>query len=142
MKKLSTLLLILFCSILVACSNNGLKINGHTTATAFKSVKMIKNRLPVETRLEYEIAFGIIRDEKKDDKEFLNTVDNQIPDAIIALGKDIYQQRKNAGNPTLASYSSWEEMISKFTKVRTDQDKVKNKRDLRDDPKDNVLYKL
>lgn len=141
MKKLSTLLLILICSTLVAC-NNGQKINGHTTNTAFKSVKMIKNRLPTETRLEYEIAFGIIRDVKKDDKEFLGAVDNQIPEAIIALGKEIYQQRKNEGFATYASYNSWEEMISKFGKERIDQDKVKNKKDMKDSPKDNVLYKL
>jgi hypothetical protein len=141
MKKLSTLLLVIMCSTLVAC-NNGQKINGHNTNTAFKSVKMIKNRLPTETRLEYEIAFGVIRDAKKDDKEFLSAVDDQIPEGIIALGKEIYQQRKNEGYASYADYSSWEDMISKFGKERTNQDKVKNKRDMKDSPKDNVLYKL
>lgn len=141
MKKLSTLLLVLVCSTLVAC-NNGQKINGHNTNTAFKSVKIIKNRLPAETRLEYEIAFGVIREAKKEDAEFLKTVDSQIPEGIIALGKEIYQQRKNEGFANYANYSSWEEMITKFGKERTDQDKVKNKKDMKDNPKDNVLYKL
>ncbi len=141
MKKLSTLLLVLVCSSLAAC-NNGQKINGHNTNTAFKSVKMIKNRLPTETRLEYEVAFGVIRDAKKDDEEFLKAVDGQIPEGIITLGKEIYQQRKNEGFAIYAAYNSWEEMISKFGKERTDQDRVKNKKDLKDNPKDNVLYKL
>jgi hypothetical protein len=141
MKKLSAILLALICLSLTAC-NNGQKINGHNTNTAFKSVKMIKNRIPNETRLQYEIAFGIIRDAKKDESDFLKAVDNKIPEQIIALGKEIYQQRKNENYSAYTDYTSWEDMISKFGKERVAQDKFKNKKDLKDNPKDNVLYKL
>ena len=66
MKKLSTLLLILSCTVLVACGK-GQEINGHSTSTAYRSVKALKNRLPTENRIEFEVSFWTIRDTKKDE---------------------------------------------------------------------------
>ncbi|WAK03971.1 hypothetical protein [Methylobacter sp. YRD-M1] len=139
MKKLSALLIILVCSTLIACSN-GMKINGHNARTAYKSVKVIKNRLPAEQRIEFEVSFWTIRDSFKDDGEFLAKVDGKEPQEVINLGKELYQERKNAGYEAYKQYSSWDEMIAKFGQERIDQEKTR-----REDPRDranNVLYKL
>ncbi|MDO9106818.1 MAG: hypothetical protein Q7U57_17895 [Methylovulum sp.] len=142
MKKLSTLLIILACTALIAC-NNGQKINGHSTKTAYRSVKMLKNRLLPENRIEFEVAFWAIRDANKEDSKFLDAVDGKKPEEVIALGKEIYQQRKDAGVQNYTQYSSWEEMITKFGRERIDQDNRKSskKEDARDKAND-VLYKL
>jgi hypothetical protein len=143
MKKLPALLLILSCAILIACSK-GQEINGHNTATAYRSVKALKNRLSPDTRIEFEVSFWMIRDAKKDDKEFLDTVDGKKPEEIIAIGKEIYQERKAAGFKAYEQYSSWEEMITKFGKERLDQDNRKGQsKEAQDKDKANdVLYKL
>ena len=86
MKKLPTLLLILSCTALLACSK-GQEINGHNTKTAYRSVKALKNRLSPDSRIEFEVSFWTIRDAKKDDKEFLNVVDGKKPEEIIAMAK-------------------------------------------------------
>jgi hypothetical protein len=143
MKKLPALLLILSCATLMACSK-GQEINGHTTSTAYRSVKALKNRLSPDKRIEFEVSFWTIRDAKKDDKEFLNTVDGKNPEEIIAVGKEIYQERKTAGFKGYEQYSSWEEMIAKFGKERIDQDNRKGRsKEAQDKDKANdVLYKL
>ncbi|MGZ8903969.1 MAG: hypothetical protein ACXW0H_10505, partial [Methylobacter sp.] len=143
MKKLPTLLLILGCATLIACGK-GQEINGHTTNTAYRSVKALKNRLSPDNRIEFEVSFWTIRDAKKDDKEFLDTVDGKTPEEIIAIGKEIYQERKAAGFKAYEQYSSWEEMIAKFSKERMDQDSRKGKsKEAQDQDKANdVLYKL
>ena len=143
MKKLATLLLILSCATLMACSK-GQEINGHTTATAYRSVKALKNRLAPDHRIEFEVSFWTIRDAKKDDKEFLDAVDGKTPEEIIAIGKEIYQERKTAGFKGYEQYSSWEDMIAKFGKERMDQDNRKGKsKDAQEKDKANdVLYKL
>jgi hypothetical protein len=143
MKKLSTLLLIFCCASLVACSK-GQEINGHNTSTAYRSVKALKNRLPAENRIEFEVSFWTIRDSKKDDKEFLNTVDGKTPQEIIALGKELYQERKAAGFKGYEEYTSWENMITKFSQERNDQDnrKGRSKEAIEKDKANDVLYKL
>jgi len=142
MKKLPVLLCILCCTVLIACGK-GEEINGHNLRTANKSVKVLKERLPPESRLEFEVSYWTIRDAKKSNDEFLDAVDGKTPLEIIALGKEIYQQRKNDGFAEYAKYSSWEDMISQFGKERSEQDnrKVIKKEDARDKAND-VLYKL
>jgi hypothetical protein len=143
MKKLPALLLILSCATLIACGK-GQEINGHNTATAYRSVKALKNRLSPDHRIEFEVSFWTIRDAKKDDKEFLDVVDGKTPEEIIAIGKEIYQERKAAGFKGYEQYSSWEEMISKFGKERMDQENRKGRsKEAQDKDKANdVLYKL
>ena len=143
MKKLPTLLLILSCTTLIACGK-GQEINGHNTATAYRSVKALKNRLPPDNRIEFEVSFWTIRDAKKDDKEFLDVVDGKTPEEIIAIGKEIYQERKNAGFKGYEEYSSWEEMITKFGRERMDQDnrKGRSKAEMDKEKANDVLYKL
>jgi len=142
MKKISILLIIFGCTTLIACGK-GQEINGHTTNTAYRSVKALKNRLPPDSRIEFEVSFWTIRDANKNDKEFLDIVDGKKPEEIIELGKGIYQQRKAAGFKDYEQYSSWEEMIAKFNQERIDQDNRKStiKEDAKDKAND-VLYNL
>ena len=142
MKKISAVLIILGCVALTACGK-GQEINGHTINTAYKSVKMLKNRLLPENRIEFEVAFWTIRDANKEESQFLTMVDGKKPEEIIAMGKSLYQQRRDAGEQNYTQYSSWEEMITKFGRERIDQDNRKNskKEDGRDKAND-VLYKL
>ncbi len=142
MNKIATCLLVLSCSLLIACGR-GEQINGHNTKTAYRSVKALKNRLPTNSRIEFEVSFWTIRDANKDDAKFLEIVDGKKPEEIIALGKEIYQQRKNAGFANYTQYASWEDMISKFGQERDDQDNRggRKKEDARDKAND-VLYKL
>ena len=143
MKKLPTLLLVLSCITLTACGK-GQEINGHNTSTAYRSVKAMKNRLSPDKRIEFEVSFWTIRDAKKDNKEFLDVVDGKTPEEIIAIGKEIYQERKATGFKGYEQYSSWEEMIAQFGKERIDQDNRKGKsKEAQDKDKANdVLYKL
>ncbi|MGB4498276.1 MAG: hypothetical protein WBI40_06225 [Methylococcaceae bacterium] len=125
MKKLPLVLLLTCSAMLVGC-NNGQKINGHTEKTAYRSIKMIKPRLQEEMRVEYEMSFWMIRDEKKDNAEFLKTVDEKTPAEIVAMGKEIYQKRKTEGVPEYQTYKSWEEMMAKYDRDRMAQGKAKS----------------
>jgi len=141
MKKFPILLLILCCTSLIACSK-GSQINGHNTRTVFRSVKALKNHLSPDARIEFEVSFWMLRDSIKSEKDFLNAVDGKKPEEIIALGKELYQQRKNNGFAGYEKYTSWDDMIAKFGKERIDQD---NRKGQKADPKDqanDVLYKL
>ncbi|MDO8846344.1 MAG: hypothetical protein Q7V32_18595 [Methylicorpusculum sp.] len=103
---------------------------------------MIKERLPQEKRIQFEVSFWTIRDANKDESAFLDAVDGKNPDEIIMLGKEIYDQRKSQGFKEYEQYSSWEDMISKFGQERMNQDRT-IKVDPRDRDKTNdVLYKL
>jgi hypothetical protein len=141
MKKLSFCMVLLTCSLLIACGK-GDQINGHNTKTAYRSVKALKNRLPANNRIEFEVAFWAIRDANKDDAQFLDAVDGKKPEEIIGLGKEIYQKRKDDGFAAYSQYKNWEDMISKFSAERDEQDiKGKKKEDAKDKAND-VLYKL
>lgn len=117
MKKILLLSSMLF---LTAC-NNGQKINGHNEKTVYKSVQMIKLRLPEENRLEYEIAFGLLREAENDNDKFFKSVDGKTPAELIAMGKEIYQQRKNEGIAKYQKYQNWEVMISNYQQERSKQ---------------------
>ncbi|MDD2724065.1 MAG: hypothetical protein PHH59_08620 [Methylovulum sp.] len=142
MKKLSLLLIALCCTTLVAC-NKGQVVNGHNMKTAYRSVKGLKQRMPSESRIEFEVAFWTVRDANKDESKFLDLVDGKKPEEIIAMGKEVYQERKNAGYKGYGQYSSWGEMITKFGRERMDQENRKSspKADPRDKAND-ILYKL
>ncbi len=140
MKILATLLLIVASLSLTAC-NNGTKINGHTQKTTLKSVRFIKERLPPEKRIEFEVSFFTMRDTIKDNDEFLRQVDGKTPEEIIEVGKKLYAERKAQGMEEYNKYSSWEDMITKFSKEKSEQGK-KNNVDPKDKSQGSVLYKL
>ncbi len=142
MKKLPMLLLMLSCTVLIACGR-GQSISGHSIKTAYRSVKVMKEKLPLENRMEFQVSFWTIRDANKDDEAFLDAVDGKSPVEIVAAAKEIYQQRKASGFQPYDKYSSWEEMISEFGKERLGQDKRKGStRAEGGGQADNVLYKL
>jgi hypothetical protein len=142
MNKLPMLLLILSCSVLIACGK-GQQISGHSIKTAYRSVKAIKEKLPPENRMEFQVSFWTIRDANKEDEAFLDVVDGKSPIEIVATAKEIYQQRKASGFQAYDKYASWEEMISEFGKQRLGQDKRKGgTSDEGGGQADNVLYKL
>jgi len=119
----------------------GSKINGSSIKTAYRSIRMLKSRLPVEQRIAFEISFWSMRDAHRDNGEFLDLVDGKTPEEIIEAGKKIFQESKSAGIEEYQEYSSWDEMINKFTKERMDQGKSKKgRKDPREDH--SVIYKL
>lgn len=135
-------LLILFCLALAACGR-GQSVNGHTLNTAYRSVKVMKERVPPDSRMEFEVSFWTIRDAHKDNEEFLDTVDGKSAMQIIDMAKQIYQERKAAGFKGYEKYNSWEEMIANYDKERIDQDKSKAgaKRNF-DSPNTTIMYNL
>lgn len=145
MKALNTLLIILCCSFLLMACGKGQKINGHTMRTAYKSVQMLKERLPADSRIPFEVSFWTIRDANKNDQEFLDKIDGKTPDEIIAMGQELYQQRKNSAYQGYDKYASWEDMISKYNQERSEQDSrqgLANKKEDARDKANDVLYNL
>jgi hypothetical protein len=139
MKKLAIILLAICCISLVACGR-GQSINGHSMKTAFRSVKGLKKYMPAEKQMEFELSFWMLRDANKDDDTFLDIVDGKKPEEIIGLAKELYQERKTAGFKEYEQYATWEEMITKFGKERTEQDKLRKNKDDPTKPDDSILY--
>lgn len=140
MKKFSIIAVLFFSATILGCSSSD-EVSGRSIRSANKSVIYIKRHLPVEQQVEFEVAFWTIRDAIKDDKELLDKVGGKKADAIIAMAKEIYQQRKAAGAKEYQAFSSWEQMIAKYGQERIDQTKQHKKPDPRDE-KNSVLYKL
>lgn len=139
MKKFSIIAVLVLSATLLGCSSSD-EVSGRSIRSAYKSVIFIKRHLPVEQQVEFEVSFWTIRDAIKDDKELLAKVGGKKPDEVIAMAKEIYQQRKAAGAKEYQEFSSWDQMIAKYGQERINQSKHK-KVDPRDE-KNNVLYKL
>lgn len=139
MRVFSSVFMIFLCATLTGCTK-GNQINGRSLRTANKSVSYIKDRLPVEQRVAFEVSFWSLRDEIRNNEEFLDTVDGKTPEELIVLGKELFQKRKNAGFKEYVAFGSWEQMIDHYTQERSDQNRKKSV-----DPRDknnNVMYKL
>ncbi|MEY4767521.1 MAG: hypothetical protein RL637_160 [Pseudomonadota bacterium] len=131
--------LIIAATLLSGC-NNGEEINGRSVRSMYKSVVFIKNHLPADQRVEFEVAFWTLRNAIKDEDDLLDKVSGKTPEELIELAKEVYQERKNAGAKEYAEFNTWEQMIAKFSQERIEQNKRK-----KPDPRDqanNVLYKL
>jgi len=139
MRILSTLSVLILCIFLTACTK-GNEINGRSLKTANRSVNMIKNRLPTEKRIEFEVSYWTLRDDKKNKSDFLAAVNGKTPEELIELGKEIFQRRKAAGFKSYTQYANWDQMITQFAQERIEQNK-RHKTDPRD-KKNNVNYKL
>lgn len=140
MRGLSTTLVFIICITLFGCTS-GNQINARSLKTANRSVSRIKNRLPTELRIEYEVSYWTLRDSIKDKNEFLDTVNGKTPEEMIVLGKEIFQQRKNAGFSNYDQYNNWDQMITRFTQERIDQGRSSSKSP-RPPRNGSVLYKL
>ncbi len=120
MRVLTVILaLAITASSLVGCSK-GNEINGRSLRTANRSVNYIKNRLPVEKRIEFEVSYWSVRDDKKTKQALLDAIDGKTPEQLIELGKEIFIKRKNAGLELYAKYNNWEEMIADYAEQRKD----------------------
>ena len=123
MRVLSTAVIFIICASLAGCTS-GNQINARSLKTANRSVSRIKNRLPTETRIEFEVSYWTLRDSIKDKGEFLKAVDGKTPEDIIVLGKDVFEQRKNAGFKSYVQYNNWDQMITRFSQERIEQSRI------------------
>jgi hypothetical protein len=141
--KLSPLpFFIILCLAMTACGKGG-TVNGHTARTAYRSVKTMKEKLPPDNKIEFEVAFWTIKDANPKEDDFLNAVDGKTPWEIIDMGKEVYQQRKATGFKGYEKFNTWEEMIAKYDKERIDQDKKHVNKDKNfDSPNTTILYNL
>ncbi len=139
MKKFSMIVGIIIFAMLLGCSSSD-EVNGRSIRSAYKSVIFIKRHLPVDQQVEFEVSFWTVRNATPNDKELLDKVGGKKAEEIVAMAKEIYQQRKNSGAKEYQAFSSWEQMIAKYGQERIDQTKHK-KSDVRDE-KNNLLYKL
>ncbi len=139
MRIQSISLVLLLTASMMGCSG-GDQINGRSLKTANRSVSFIKERLPNEKRIEFEVSYWTLRDSIKNNEEFLDKVDGKRPDELIELGREIFQQRKSAGFSDYQKFNSWEQMITEFTQQRLDQNRSNRPADR--DKMNNVLYKL
>lgn len=140
MKKLMIVLLALCFTALLGCGR-GQEINGHNMKTVYRSIKGLKKYMPAEKQMEFEIAFGLIQQANKDESALLKVVDGKKPEQIIEMGKAQFEDNKKQGVQEFVQYTSWEDMINKFSKERTEQDKTeKTKTDENKLPNDTILY--
>ena len=140
--KCSSTLFVFFIAVFLLGCTSGSKINGRSVKTANRSVSMIKDRLPTEQRIEFEVSYWTIRDAIRNNEEFLDLVDGKSAEEMIVLGKENFQQRKNNGFTGYEKYASWDQMITKFTQDRINQGRHKNKAQVNRDRDNNVLYSL
>lgn len=140
MKYVSPLLLLVLSVLVISCTS-GNNINGRSVKTANRSVGMMKDRLPTEQRIEFEVSYWTVRDAIRNNKEFLDLVSGKSAEEMIVLGKQNFNQRKDSGFKGYEKYNSWEQMIAKFTQDRIDQRRQDGK-SYNTNRDNNVLYSL
>lgn len=124
MKKATTILVLLICTLAVGC-NKSHQINGSSLKTVNRSVNAIKEKLPLDQRIEFEVSFWTLRDEIRNNKDFLNEIDGKTPEQLIAKGRELFLQRKAGGNKEYEQYNNWDQMIAQYTQERIDQNRKK-----------------
>ncbi|WFP51701.1 hypothetical protein PL263_06655 [Methylomonas sp. EFPC3] len=141
MKKASTVLVLLLCSVMVGCNKSN-QINGSSMKTVNRSISHIKEKLPLDQRIEFEVSFWTLRDEIRSNQEFLDAIDGKTPEQLIETGKELFAKRKSSGNKEYAQYDSWDQMITQYSQERIDQNRKKTP-DARDkNPPARVDYKM
>ncbi|TPQ25478.1 DUF6694 family lipoprotein [Methylomonas koyamae] len=141
MKKASTVLVLLLCSVMVGCNKSN-QINGSSMKTVNRSISHIKEKLPLDQRIEFEVSFWTLRDEIRSNQEFLDAIDGKTPEQLIETGKELFAKRKSSGNKEYAQYESWDQMITQYSQERIDQNRKKTP-DARDkNPPARVDYKM
>lgn len=141
MRVLSTIFIFAISVTLVACTSGG-EINGRSIKSANKSVNRIKDKLPTEQRIEFEVSYWTLRDSIRDKGEFLDTVGGKTPEELTVLGKEVFQKRKSSGFKNYQQYSSWEQMIAQFTQERINQNRSAGAKRVQRDTGNSVLYDL
>lgn len=124
MKRVIPVLVFLFCALLAGC-NKSHQINGSSMKTVNRSVNVIKEKLPLDQRIEFEVSYWSLRDTIKNNKDFLNEIDGMTPEKLIERGKQIFEQRKASGVKEYQNYQTWDQMIAQYTQERIDQNRKK-----------------
>ncbi|OAI13081.1 hypothetical protein A1507_18175 [Methylomonas koyamae] len=141
MKKASTVLVLLLCSVMAGCNKSN-QINGSSMKTVNRSISHIKEKLPLDQRIEFEVSFWTLRDEIRSNQEFLDAIDGKTPEQLIETGKELFAKRKASGNKEYSQYTSWDQMITQYSQERIDQNRKKMP-DARDkNPPARVDYKM
>ncbi|WP_347989378.1 DUF6694 family lipoprotein [Methylomonas sp. AM2-LC] len=141
MKKLSVVLVLAICVVLTGC-NKGQQINGSSLKTVNRSMTSIKERLPLDQRIEYEVSFWTLRDDIRNNKDFLDAVDGKTPEQLIEVGKELFLKRKAAGVKEYEQFNNWDQMIAQYTQERIDQNRKKTPDDRDKKNPHSVTYKL
>jgi hypothetical protein len=141
MKKFSAVLVLTICALLVGC-NKGQQINGSSLKTVNRSMTSIKERLPLDQRIEYEVSFWTLRDEVRNNKDFLTAVDGKTPEQLIEIGKDLFQKRKAAGVKEYEQFNNWDQMIAEYSQERIEQNRKKTPDDRDKKNPHSVTYKM
>lgn len=140
MKIRVSLIVILSCLTVLTACNKGNELAGRSQTSLSKSARYIKERLPADQRLAFEVSFFTIRDSIKDNDEFLKAVDGKTAVQVIEMGKQIYNDRKKAGIAEYSKYDTWEAMLANFMQERNKQ--PAKPQDVREKHARPTLYKL
>lgn len=133
--------MLLACAFLFGC-NKSQQINGSTLKTVNRSITHIKDRLPLDQRVEFEVSYWTLRDEIRNNKEFLDAIDGKTPEQLIEVGKELFLKRKASGNKDYQEFTNWDQMIAQYTQERIDQNRKKTP-DARDKKNPHsVTYKM
>ncbi len=124
MKRSSVALIFITCALILGC-NKSQQINGSTMKTVNRSVSHIKEKLPLDQRIEFEVSFWTLRDDIKDNEEFLKAVDGKTPDQLIAAGRELFNKRKTSGHKEYEQFTTWEQMIAQYSQERIEQNRKK-----------------
>ncbi len=117
MKNRVIIMLLAICLLGVGCGKGG-RINASSNKTLYRSVTVIKGRLPEKERVEFEVAFWSLKQSEPDQAKFRDTVDGKSVEEIIAMGKENFVKRKAAGDEAYRRHASWDDLIKELVAER------------------------
>lgn len=144
MKKIYFLLIGLVCALSVGCSNER-QVNGRSMKRALKSVRIMKEYLPKDQKLEFQVAFWVLKKSyDNNDEEFLDLIDGKKANEIIAAGEDKFEEMLADGYVQYQKFNSWSNMIANNKQIRTKQNLGLEQKyqQMQHDQTNNVLYDL
>jgi len=94
------------------------QINARNLQAAHKSMNRIKQHLPPDRQLPFEVAYWLVREQIKNEADFLKAIDGKTPSQLIELGQAAFGARKSAGDPKYAGYQNWEQLLAESGKQR------------------------
>lgn len=124
MKKATLILVFLVSALLTGC-NKSQQINGSSLKTVSRSVSTIKEKLPLDQRIEFEVSYWTLRDDIRNNKEFLNEIDGKTPEQLIEKGKELFLKRKAGGDKEYSKFDNWDQMIAQYSQERLEQNRKK-----------------
>lgn len=123
MRIYSIVLGLSFWMLLIGCGNAD-QINARSLKTAHQSVGMIKQRLAVKPRIEFEVAYWLLRGRIKDDTQFLTAIDKKFAAELVEMAKAEFVKDKAEGLEDYAGFDNWEQMIDRQVQLRGEQDRA------------------